>query len=175
MFKYSSEIECGRYNKIPHELRICKWCKSSMGADNIEDENHLLFECDLYANLRSKLIIKLNTTPHNNQDHPENTPKLHVPNIQVLKSNLMTLLSPHTSESLNNITDIMFTSHHKNLKNTNLKIITPHIESLVNRRSYISNCICTFICRAIEKRKKLINQMREINARKNTIVINFVI
>ena len=50
------EIEYGRYKNIPREQRICKWCKLTLNENRIENEHHLLFECDLYASLRSKLI-----------------------------------------------------------------------------------------------------------------------
>ena len=42
---HNLEVERMRYTKSPKETRICHWCKISMGANNIENENHLLFEC----------------------------------------------------------------------------------------------------------------------------------
>ena len=57
------EIETGRWNKIPRDQRICKNCI----LNKIEDENHLLFECQMYAtdrnefynNIKSKLKVDL--------------------------------------------------------------------------------------------------------------------
>ena len=34
-----------------------------MGSKIIEDEEHFLYTCDLYADLRSKLITNLNKSP----------------------------------------------------------------------------------------------------------------
>ena len=144
-----------------------------MRSDVVEDENHFLFECDLYASLRSKLITKLNNAPKIEQSTTSNTEfTLKIDN-KNLRSNLMTLLSPHTSLSFNDSNTDAFNYHHKVLQNVNIKVITPIIESYIFRRSYITNCVCTFISRAYEKRQKYVNQMQEINARQNTIVINF--
>ena len=53
-------IERGRYKNIPRENRICDWCKTSMGADLVQDEKHVLFSCDLYQKHRAKLLTNLN-------------------------------------------------------------------------------------------------------------------
>ena len=60
---HNLEIERGRYCKIPRESRFCTWCKTSMGVEVTESENHMLYECDLYAELRAKLITQLNKIP----------------------------------------------------------------------------------------------------------------
>ena len=44
-------IETGRWNKIPRDQRICKNCI----LNKIEDENHLLFECQMYETERKEL------------------------------------------------------------------------------------------------------------------------
>ncbi len=43
------QIEQGRYANQTREQRICSWCKTSMGLCVIEDENHVLYDCDLYT------------------------------------------------------------------------------------------------------------------------------
>ena len=56
------EIEKGRHKNVARENRICTWCKLCMGQDVIENENHLLNECDLYeANRKvtAKTILQL--------------------------------------------------------------------------------------------------------------------
>ena len=58
------EIERGRYTNSPREERLCQWCKISMGSCITEDEDHILYDCDLYADLRAKLVTKLNNSPH---------------------------------------------------------------------------------------------------------------
>ena len=167
------EIESGRYNMTPRELRICNWCKCSMRTDVIEDENHLLFECDLYAGLRSKLITRLNNAPKIESIIPLDTEcTLKIDNRQ-LRPNLMKLLSQHTSPNFNDTSTDAYNYHHKMLSNKNVKIITPEIESLLHHCSYIINCVCTFICHAYETRQKYIKEMREISTRKNTIIFNF--
>ena len=59
------EIEKGRYSNTPREERICKWCSGSLTMDNsyIEDEAHLLYYCDLYADARQKMIRALKGAP----------------------------------------------------------------------------------------------------------------
>ena len=130
-----------------------------MGAKIVEDENHLLYNCDLYAGLRAKLINRLNNAPeHQNNSHPQ----LSI-NSELLKDHLINLLSPYTNTE-NEVVNT-FNMHHK--------IINHESESFQHRRSYIINCVCTFLCRALEKRRKYIKDLRERDARINTIVIKF--
>lgn len=51
------EIETGRWNKIPRNQRICKNCI----LNKIEDENHLLFECQMYATERNEFYNTINS------------------------------------------------------------------------------------------------------------------
>ena len=65
------EIETRGYKNIARINRVCKWCQISLGIENsenkiekyietstssrvkyIEDENHVLFQCDLYHDPR---------------------------------------------------------------------------------------------------------------------------
>ena len=63
------EIETGRWNKIPRDQRICKKCI----LNKIEDENHFLFECQMYSNersefydtIKSKIKVDLSHSPNN--------------------------------------------------------------------------------------------------------------
>lgn len=54
-------IEEGRYNNIPRYQRICKWCMLTTKTANVEDEIHVLNECDLYAKHRAKLTNQVNS------------------------------------------------------------------------------------------------------------------
>ena len=68
------EIETGRYSNISREDRKCHWCHTSMGINVIEDERHVLFNCNLYAGLRTKRIARLKSAPEissniNNQNN----------------------------------------------------------------------------------------------------------
>ena len=168
------EIESGRYNKTSREMRICNWCKISMRTDVIEDENHLLFECDLYSNLRSKLISRLNNTPKIDSTNIFDTNYTLEIDHQKFRNNLMKLLSHHFTPNLAENEIDPFNYHHKMLFNKNLKVITPEMESLLHYRSYIINCVCTYICKAYEKRQKYASEIREISTRKNTIIFNFI-
>ena len=159
-FRISShdlEIECGRYNNIPRESRVCTWCQISMGAQIVEDENHVLHNCDLYADLRTKLITRLNNAPKP-QDKSLSEPII---SHNSLKEHLMTLLSPHSNNNID--IDNTYNMHH---------MITDD-EASQHRRSYIINCVCTFLYQSLEKRQKYVKDMRESQTRLNTMVINF--
>ncbi len=49
-------VETGRYENVPLKDRICKVCSSG----KIEDEQHVLIECELYNDLRYKLFQHMN-------------------------------------------------------------------------------------------------------------------
>ena len=53
-------IECGRYHNIPHDERICKLCTSN----EIENEEHLLFSCQAYDNIRQNILTGLPNNTH---------------------------------------------------------------------------------------------------------------
>ena len=53
-------IECGRYHNIPHDQRICKLCTSN----EIENEEHLLFSCQAYDNIRQNILTGLPNNTH---------------------------------------------------------------------------------------------------------------
>ena len=83
-----------------------------MGHQIVDDETHVLSNCDLYSTLRSKLITTLNKSPHN--ENIENYQQLNVTQ-ESLKDHLMNLLSPHfnsqeLTESEININQ--FNQHH---------------------------------------------------------------
>ena len=62
------EIELGRRRGITRQDRHCRWCKISMGTDITEDEEHFLYNCDLYASLRHNTQQRL-TNLINSSDH----------------------------------------------------------------------------------------------------------
>ena len=165
------EIEIGRYNKTPRDLRTCTWCKLSMGVNTLETEKHLLYECDLYSGLRNKLVTKLNNAPQHSLD---SHPQLNV-NLQSLKDNLVNLLSPYSHSDPVNMDLNAYNLHH-NTKNTKLQART-HTQTLNSelekRRAYIITCICSFIYRAMDKRHKYLSDVREREAQLNTLVIHF--
>ena len=85
----------------------------------------------------------------------------------------MTLLSPYTVSSIKDVPTNNYNSHHKLLLHRNKKYIDNETSSLIYRRSYIINCLSTFIYRALEKRQKYINNIRENEKNRNTFVFNF--
>ena len=57
---FDLQIETGRYSNIAREQRICNFCNDNV----VEDENHVIFECSLYHEIRQKqssIIRKYNT------------------------------------------------------------------------------------------------------------------
>ena len=170
---HNLEIERGRYTGIAKESRFCTWCSTSMGMDVVENENHCLFDCDLYAKLRAKLIERLNKTPSIFENISHELPSNLSLNSLLLRQNCMKLISPYTINNLNDAKTDTFNIHHKVLHNKNLKLTTPDIDSSIERRSYIVNCVSTFIYRALEKHQEFQNSMREQKCLPNTIVINF--
>ena len=172
------KIEQGRYMNIPRDQRICPWCKNSMGLETLEDEDHMLYVCDLYSKPRSKLIANLNNiplTPNNPVEHPQS----HTFNINTsnLREHLTAILSPNIP-----IHD-MNTEQKERLKNLHnyrsLKITansSAH-ECFKKRRSYAVNNICTYLYKCFEERNKLFETARITKAdshRRNNFTINFV-
>ena len=49
------EIEIGRHYGVPKEERLCKHCVSE-NRNRVEDEFHVIFECDAYHNFRELYI-----------------------------------------------------------------------------------------------------------------------
>ena len=47
---------------IPQEQHQCKWCYLALNTSHLENEHHVVFECDLYTNILSKLVRTLNNT-----------------------------------------------------------------------------------------------------------------
>lgn len=51
------KIETGRYSNQVREERTCSWCKLVLGINVIENEQHFLFECDLYNIPRREFLL----------------------------------------------------------------------------------------------------------------------
>ena len=162
------QIERGRYQNVPRDQRNCEWCKTSMGLNAIESETHFLFNCDLYQEHRIKLINNLNKSPHIAECETIDMNINLSPN--ELKSTLLHLLSPNGPECQPTFPISHIHSH------TNLMIDpnTPAFNSFNERRSYVINCVCTFIFRCTEKRLKFVNELQKTNARANTIIFNII-
>ena len=168
------EIERGRYNNTARNERICHWCKVSMGTEVVEDEDHVLHSCDLYADLRAKLITNLNKSPPIQTDDMDDTQfQLKIDN-QTLKSNLMSLLSPYDDPDFSTSSTNMFNFHHRAITNSITTENTENRAASLHRRSYIINCIGTYIYRALEKRENYMKDAQKHEACLNTIVINFL-
>ena len=82
-----------RYTNAQIDERICTWFNTSMGATIIEDESHMLYECDLYEDIRAKLIARLNRSPPIQNNHPNNPELTLFIDQQALRTNLMNMLS----------------------------------------------------------------------------------
>ena len=160
-------IEKGRYENIPRDQRVCSWCSKCLGQRIVEDENHVLFSCDLYAKLRSSVINSLNNTP-TIEDAPITTI-----NHCSLKENLMNLLSPNTvSCGINSSNTDKFNQHHTNL---NLEPNTSAHTELLEARSHIINKVCCFLNRCLDKRWKYLKEFRKNDPRNLTTIIISII
>ena len=53
------EIETGRYKNISRSERCCNWCNIKTGESVVEDESHVLLQCELYNKPRKKLLTTL--------------------------------------------------------------------------------------------------------------------
>ncbi len=84
------------------------------------------------------------------------------------------MISPYNELEFNKSTISMFNSHHKAITNSITTTATVEKEALLHQRSYIINCIGTFIYRALEKRKKFMKDVQDREVHQNTITINFV-
>ena len=173
-------IEQGRYINLPRDLRICSWCDSSMGVKTIENENHMLYECDFYSKLRSKLMSNLNNIPFSfTPDESGIIPSSHVFDINPLnlKHHLMSILSPNNPNPSgdNSMGDWRKELHsHQAL---NIKFKSPSYFTFYERRSYAVNNVCTFILKCFEERDKLAEFTRKspTNAHtSNNVIINLL-
>ena len=147
------EIERGRYSNIPREERICRWCSHTLGKKVTEDEAHVLYQCDLYADARNKLINSIKRAPSNTEVGRHITTNF---NFNNLSKTFMTLLSPFTNTANNSpelVTCESFNLIHS-LPNTN----DPTFNSLLELRSYITKFACEYINRCFEKRLKFIEE-----------------
>ena len=54
---HNLRVETGRYDKIPLEERICPLCS----GNEIEDETHLLLDCQGYSSMRDIFLSKIET------------------------------------------------------------------------------------------------------------------
>ena len=54
---HNLRVETGRYDKIPLEERICPLCI----GNKIEDETHLLLDCQRYSSMRDIFLSKVET------------------------------------------------------------------------------------------------------------------
>ena len=169
------EIERGRYNNTPRDKRTCHWCKVSLGSEIIEDEKHVLHICDLYADLRTKLITNLNKSPTIQSINTADAQfQLNIDNHTTLESHLMSILSPYKTHEVNTTSTNMFNFHHKAITNCFTTIGTEERTAALHRRTYIINCIGTFIYHALEKREKYMKDLQKHETYLNTITINFV-
>ena len=147
-------IEMGRYSNMPRDTRICKWCKLTLANNITEDENHMLYHCDLYANLRNKLIENLKSALSNGSNDPDDSD---------LNNNLSNLVSP---TSLDQIL-MLFTSPNTNYQCTGLgqeQLQQFHKSRPNGSKSttciHIINRICRYIANCFETRWSFLNSLK---------------
>ena len=117
----------GNWNRLLQKIlrteRTCKWCSLTLGSDELEDESHMLFSCDLYASHQTKLIKLLNNTLTNantytmlsETDHENVRLAFENINYSSLNTNfhkLQSTCNTHCSVSLNPPHFLLRTQHH---------------------------------------------------------------
>ena len=141
------EIETGRYSNTPRENRVCKWCLLTLSDNIIENETHMLYHCDLYSELRSKLIKSLNKSyPTNNSPIILN---FNSSNFLESEHTLMNLLSPNVDTEFDLENPILY--HHQNNDQ----------HSLHTLRSHILNAIGSFIGKCFDKRWSFLTELKK--------------
>ena len=78
------KIETGRYKQQIRETRTCDWCQIVMNTRHIEDEKHVLLDCDLYNSHRRAFT---NSTPAQVITEPSSNPSTPISIQQFLTSN----------------------------------------------------------------------------------------
>ncbi|KAL5254064.1 hypothetical protein ACHWQZ_G013727 [Mnemiopsis leidyi] len=56
------EIELGRRNNTPRNERLCRWCRTNKHIEDIENEHHFIYKCNLHSPARSTLVNKIKIT-----------------------------------------------------------------------------------------------------------------
>ena len=134
-----------------------------MGHQIVDDETHVLSNCDLYSTLRSKLITTLNKSPHS--ENIENYQQLNVTQ-ESQKDHLMNLLSPHFNSQEPTESEININQFKQLHSEHNLRIHTPEYVSLLHIRA----SVCTFIFRCLDKRWKYHKEVREAEAFRSIVI-----
>ena len=150
-------IEKGRYKKIIREDRVCTWCSLTLGDKIVEDEYHVLFNCYLYNDLRVKLTKNLIKTPNFDDSLSISSYNFTQLNNLIYRDSLilMKLLSPNTSTILDN--EDPFCQHHFHIKQDPSISISPTSKS--KARSHITNSICAFIAKTVDKRWSFLQEI----------------
>ncbi len=135
-----------------------------MGLNNVEDESHVIYNCDLYSEHRAKLISNLNKIPESEEYAIVN-------NMEISKDNLTTYLMHLLSHNAPD-TQSHNTLNFDSIANIDIHPNTPTSLFFQHRRSYVVNCVCTFFLKCLEKRWKFNDEYRKAMARANTITFN---
>ena len=169
------QVEKGRYINLPRDQRICHWCKSNMGHNVIEDEPHVLYECELYSKHRSRLFSNMQKLPdieNNEVQTIHNDIQLNTNNF---KSHLMAILSPNYSNYTQQQNDLTTNIH--SAESLEFTYPSTAYASFQKRRSYAVNCVCTFIFNCFEERfksNKTTGKQTTKTRNPNKIVINVI-
>jgi len=150
---HNLEIERGRYTQTPRDKRICKWCKTSMNVDCTENENHVLYNCDLYTTERNKLITRLNKIHSNSINNNLSFTTIN------LKDTLIPLLNGPTDDTMimNSVdpAPLIITPNTRHTNTTNTNTLTPR-----EIHHHTTNSICTYIFKCLDTRNKFIDDLR---------------
>ena len=146
------EIELGRRRGLARNLRYCKWCNISMGLNVVDDENHLLFHCDLHAEARQKIIRTIislyNPHPQLNSNQL-NFSDLILPNV----STWHPIPSSQNTSSNNNRNNCIT---EESLDHTNIH--NSAIRGSPITTAQLNNAISKFITTCFLRRKKILHK-----------------
>ena len=141
------EIELGRRKGIPRQERHCRWCKLSMNAETIEDEDHLLHKCDLYSSIRQTTLNMLSEKFSLDFSDTTNFMALLNNNSSLNKSHIQSTTTP--TETLQHITQ-----HHSDQPTSNNNKITRQSE-VSSSATTLSRTIAKFVTQCFSHRKKI--------------------
>ena len=174
MTLYITATQTHIYTYIYTHTKTQTLTHTSMGINVIKDERHVIFNCDLYAGLRTKLIARLNSAPEISSNiNNQNNYLPHTINERSLQLNIMKLLSHNTASNPNNTYIDQYNYHPLTAGYPHQQLTSSDKDTITHRRFYIINCVCSYISHIFTKRWNYIKDIKERNILPNTIVINF--
>lgn len=155
------EIESGRYTNTPRENRSCKWCLLTLNDNIIEDESHMLYQCDLYGEFRTKLTHVLKHSPTTTSNH------FSIPTSLSLNFDSNNFFAPHNNHNINIMELLSPNTSPLNKDNPLYDYYFSDLQSNAHKsikfRSYIANAITSFVAKCFDKRWSFLAEISKLN------------